>query len=426
MKKWMLLSLLPLLLSLGACAGPYTPPAREISSDTLAVSPVPDLPEDFILGMDVSSVLSEEESGVRYHDFDGQETDLFRLLRNYGFTHIRVRIWNDPYDGEGRGYGGGNCDPDRAAEIARRAAKYGLKLIVDFHYSDFWADPGKQMVPKAWQGMDISEKSQAVYDFTRATLKKLKASGAEIALVQVGNETNRFLCGETTWYHIKDLLAAGSKAVREVCPKALVAVHFTNPERSGAYREYAAQLAKYEVDYDVFASSYYPFWHGSLENLSAVLSEVAETYGKKVIVMETSYAYTTDDSDFSANTVGPDSGLAMPYPCTVQGQANAFRDVIDAAAHTSGALGVVYWEGAWISVGGSSWEENHALWERYGSGWASSYAGSYDPEDAGRYYGGSAVDNQAFFDPSGHPLESLKLLRLLRSGNTPPQGEAQS
>lgn len=416
-KAWMLLPVLPLLLGLSGCAAPYQPPQREIASETLSVEPIPDLPEDFIFGMDLSSVLSEEESGVRYYDFDGTETDLFRLLRDYGFTHVRVRVWNDPFDEEGHGYGGGNCSPERAVQIGKRAAKYGLKTIVDFHYSDFWADPGKQMIPKAWQGMDITEKTQALYDFTRETLRQFKAAGVDVAMVQVGNETNRVLCGETTWYHIQFLLQAGAEAVREVYPEALIAVHFSNPEQPGTYREYAKRLKEYGVDYDVFATSYYPFWHGTLENLSAILSEITETYGKKTIVMETSYAYTADDTDFFANTIGAGSAVNKPYPYTVQGQADAIRDVIGTVARLPGGMGVVYWEGAWISVGGATKEENRTLWEQYGSGWATSYAASYDPKDAGQYYGGSAVDNQALFDSAGHPLESFKLLLLLRSGN---------
>lgn len=412
-----LLTALLILLSSAACASPAQPPAPAISSETLAVKAITDLPEDFILGMDLSSVLSEEESGVKYYDFEGRETDVFKLLKDCGFTHVRVRVWNDPYDQEGRGYGGGNCSPARAVQIGRRAAQYGLKLIVDFHYSDFWADPGKQTVPKAWQGMNLAEKTQALYAFTRETLRQFEAAGVEVTMVQTGNEINRFLCGETDWSRMQALLQAGIKAVREVFPEALAAVHFSNPEKAEAYREYAKRLDEYGVDYDVFASSYYPLWHGTQENLAAALSEIAETYGKKVVVMETSYAYTADDSDFFANTVGADSAAA-PYPFSVQGQADAVRDVIDTTAHISDGIGVVYWEGAWISVGGASWEENHALWERYGSGWASSYAASYDPEDAGRYYGGSAVDNQAFFDSAGRPLESLKLFLLLRSGNT--------
>ncbi|MBQ3356595.1 MAG: glycosyl hydrolase 53 family protein [Oscillospiraceae bacterium] len=414
-KHWMLLPLLPLLLGLGGCAAPYQP-QTEITSETLAVKPIPALPEDFIFGMDLSSALSEEESGVRYYDFAGRETDVFKLMRDCGVTHVRIRVWNDPFDAEGNAYGGGNCSPERAVQIGKRAAAYGLKLIVDFHYSDFWADPSKQTPPKAWQGMDIEEKTQALYDFTRETLQRFKSAGVDVTMVQVGNETNRFLCGETTWYHIQRLLQAGSKAVREVFPQALVAVHFSNPEKDGTYREYAERLDEYGVDYDVFASSYYPFWHGTLENLSALLTEIAQTYGKKVIVMETSYAYTADDSDFFANTVGADSALDKPYPYSVQGQADALWDVIDTVARLPGGMGVVYWEGAWISVGGASWEENRALWEQYGSGWASVYAADYDP-DAGRYHGGCAVDNQAFFDPKGHPLESLKLFGLLRSGN---------
>lgn len=413
-KKYLMLLVFPLLLSMGACAAPSDQPQREeTTSDTLMVQPISDLPEDFILGMDISSVLSEEESGVKYYDFEGRETDVFQLLRDCGITHIRVRVWNDPYDSEGHGYGGGNCSPERAVEIGRRAASCGLKLIVDFHYSDFWADPSKQTVPKAWQGMDVAEKARALGDFTRETLRQFRAAGADVAMVQVGNETNRFLCGETDWDSICALLQAGSEAVREALPEAAVAVHFSNPEKTGTYREYAKQLSEHGVDYDVFASSYYPFWHGTLENLSASLSEIADAYGKQVVVMETSYPYTADDTDFFANTVGADSGLAEPCPYSVQGQADAIRDVIDTVAHTSGGIGVVCWEGAWISAGGASWEENRALWEQYGSGWATSYAGSYDP-DAGRYYGGCAVDNQAFFDASGRPLESLKLFRMLR------------
>ena len=390
---------------------------ERIEGSSLYVKKVEDLKEDFLLGMDVSSVLAEERSGVRYYDFQGQERDLFTILAQNGVNTIRVRVWNDPYDESGKGYGGGNNDIDAAVEIGKRAAAAGMGLIVDFHYSDFWADPSKQMVPKAWKDMEIEEKTEALYEYTRDSLKKLKKTGVKVTMVQVGNETNQFLCGEKTWFNIQYLLNAGAKAVREVYPKALVAVHFANPEREGAYLDYAWHLDYYSVDYDVFASSYYPYWHGTLENLSDTLSEIAETYNKKVMVMETSWAYTPEDSDFSGNTIGEGSAVTKNYPYTVQGQANCVRDVIDAVAHTTGGVGVCYWEGAWISVGTESWEANHEKWERDGSGWASSYAASYDPNDAGKYYGGSAVDNQAFFDPEGHPLESLRVFNLVRYGN---------
>ena len=399
---------------------PALTPRAEAEESSLYVKKVENLPEDFIFGMDVSSVLAEEASGVKYYDFDGNEADLFRILADSGITHIRVRVWNNPFDDQGRGFGGGNCDAAAAAEIGRRAAACGLKLIVDFHYSDFWADPGKQMVPRAWKGMETEEKTEAVYRYTLESLNRMKEAGADVAMVQTGNETNGAMCGEKTWMNIAFLMDAGARATREVYPEALVALHFANPENPDSYRTYAKKMDYYEknglIHYDVFATSYYPFWHGTLENLSMILTEISETYGKKVMVMETSYPYTTEDTDFSGNTAG--SGTAGDYPFSVQGQANSVRDITDTVVNgTPAGIGVVYWEGAWIAVGTKSWEENHEKWEKYGSGWASSYAAVYDPDDAGRYYGGCAVDNQAFFDAEGKPLESLKVFRLMRTGN---------
>ena len=428
-KTWIALLLLPALL-LAACGGAaaqteeqkgeIAEESAETVESALYVKKVEDLPEDFILGMDVSSLIAEEQSGVRYYDFDGQERDLLEILAENGVTHIRVRVWNDPYDEKGRGFGGGNCDIEKALEIGQRATKAGMKLIVDFHYSDFWADPGKQKAPRAWADMDVETKADALYEYTKESLQKLKDGGVDIAMVQVGNETNGALCGEDRWSNIQLLMKAGSRAIREVCPEALVAVHFANPERSGSYANYAEYLDYYEVDYDVFASSYYSFWHGTRENLARVLGDIHQLYGKKVMVMETSWPYTSEDSDFSGNNVGDGSGLQLDYPFTVQAQANSVRDVADTVAHIPGGIGLCYWEGAWISVGTESWEQNSALWEQFGSGWASSYAAAYDPDDAGKYYGGCSWDNQTFFDPTGHPLESLRVFRLLKQGNELP------
>ena len=427
-KTWIALFLLPALL-LAACGGAAAQTQEKTESpeesaetveSSLYVKKVEDLPEDFILGMDVSSLIAEEQSGVRYFDFDGEEKDLLEILAENGVTHIRVRVWNEPYDEEGRGFGGGNCDIDKALAIGQRAAQYGLKLIVDFHYSDFWADPGKQMAPRAWADMDVETKAEALYAYTKESLQKLLDGGADIAMVQVGNETNGALCGEDRWSNIQLLMKAGSRAIREVCPQALVAMHFANPERSGSYANYAEYLDYYEVDYDVFASSYYSFWHGTRQNLARVLGDIHQLYGKKVMVMETSWPYTGEDSDFSGNNVGDGSGLQLDYPFTVQAQANSVRDVADTVAHIPGGIGLCYWEGAWISVGTESWEQNSPLWEQFGSGWASSYAAAYDPDDAGKYYGGCSWDNQTFFDPTGHPLESLRVFRLLGQGNELP------
>ena len=408
----MILALLPLLPLAAGAEG----------TSNLYVKKVENLPEDFIFGIDVSSALAEEASGVKYYDFDGNETDLFRLLADSGINYIRVRVWNNPYDDEGHGFGGGNCDIGNAVEIGKRAAACGMKLLVDFHYSDFWADPGKQMCPRAWKGMEIEEKTQAVYDYTLDCMKQLKNAGADVGMVQTGNETNGAMAGEKTWMNIAYLMDAGARAVREVYPDALIALHFANPENADSYRTYAKKMDYYEknglIHYDVFATSYYPYWHGTLDNLSAILTEIAEAYGKKVMVMETSYAFTEEDTDFSANTIGGGGGIVKDYPFSPQGQANCLRNITDTIVNrTKNGIGVCWWEGAWITVGTNSREENQEKWEKYGSGWASSYAAAYDPGDAGKYYGGSAVDNQAFFDAEGKPLESLKVFQLMRTGN---------
>ena len=397
----------------------YLPTVNEnslgVTSDSLYVRKVDNLPEGFIMGMDASAVPSLEASGVKYYDFDGTEKDVFEILANNGVNYIRVRIWNDPYDKNGNGYGGGNCDIDNAIEIGKRATQYGMKLLVNFHYSDFWADPAKQMAPKAWKGMDSATMSEALYDYTKECLEKLVSAGVDIGMVQIGNETNGYLCGFKGWADIATLMKAGCKATREVCPGALIAVHFANPEKVTNYKNYGYYLSSNGVDYDVFASSYYPAWHGTLENLATVLNNIADTYGKKTMIMETSYSNSDEDTDFFGNTGG--DGVKK-YPFTIQGQTNHMVDLIDAAANQiKNCVGVCYWEGTWISVGGSSWAENSAIWEKYGSGWASSYAAEYDPNDAGKYYGGCSVDNQAFFDQNGKALESLKVFALVRKGN---------
>ena len=398
-------------------------PGNTVTSDTLYVQKVENLPEDFILGMDASCVPALEAGGVRYYDHDGRQKNVYEILSDNGINYIRVRVWNDPFDADGNGYGGGNCDIENAVVIGKSATEFGMKLLVDFHYSDFWADPGKQRAPKAWAGMDIDQKSEALYQYTKESLQKLVDAGVDVGMVQIGNETNGALCGENSsslggWKKIMQLISAGSKAVREVCPEALVAVHFANPEKADSYVSYGKNLEYYQVDYDVFASSYYPFWHGTLENLSQVLTNIAETYNKKVMVAETSYAYTAEDTDFHGNTIGEGGGIVKDYPFTQQGQANLVRNVIDTVANIPNGIGVFYWEGTWIAAGGKSYEENAALWERHGSGWASSYAADYDPDDAGKWYGGCAVDNQAFFDAEGKALESLKVFSLVRTGNT--------
>lgn len=389
---------------------------------TITVPRVENLPDDFIGGVDVSSVLSLEESGVVFRDAQGAPGDLFEILADAGVTDVRVRVWNDPFDANGNGYGGGDVDVDRAIEISQRATDAGLGVLVDFHYSDFWADPAKQQAPKAWEGMTADQVATEVGAFTRDAVRRLVDAGVDLRMVQVGNETNGGVAGVRGWDDMAKVFSAGSAAVRAEAPDTLIALHFTNPERAGFYADVAAQLDRRDVDYDVFASSYYPFWHGTPENLTAVLSHVAETYGKKVMVAETSWAFTLDDGDGHGNVVDLASE-ATQYPVSVQGQADAVRAVVQAVADVGEAgLGVYYWEPAWLPVGPpAQLEQNRTLWERDGSGWASSFAGEYEPEDAGHWFGGSAWDNQALFGFDGTASDALNIFSYVRTGAQAPR-----
>jgi len=392
------------------------------------VDKVEGLPDDFLGGVDVSSVLSLEASGVVFRDDAGQPADLFDVLADHGVNTVRVRVWNDPWDAAGRGYGGGNVDVPRAVEIGERATDAGLRVLVDFHYSDFWADPAKQHAPKAWEGFTAAQTATAVGEFTHDALEQFAAAGVDVAMVQVGNETNNGVAGlacpsqwtdVAQWAPCAAVYDAGAAAVRDVLPDAKVAIHFTNPE-NGRYPRYALALDTLGVDYDVFASSYYPYWHGTLANLTARLKQVADTYGKEVMVAETSWNHTFDDGDGHQNTITT-STTNNAYPASVQGQATEVRDVVQAVVDTGAGVGVFYWEPAWLPVGPpTALEQNKVLWERDGSGWATSFAGEYDPQDAGQWFGGSAWDNQAMFDFAGNPLESLRVFSYARTGAVAP------
>jgi arabinogalactan endo-1,4-beta-galactosidase len=408
----LLMTVIPAALIV-SCSGSLKPKNVSVPADNNAnifVEAVPNLPDGFMYGVDISTIIAQENSGVKFYGFDGKEQDIFKTLTEAGVNYIRVRVWNDPYDSKGRSYGGGNCDVKNAAAIAARAKKYGMKLFVDFHYSDFWADPGKQMVPKAWTGMEVEQKAIALEQFTADALKEIGKSG-DIGMVQLGNETNGAMSGETKWMNISVLMNAGARAVRKYNKNIKIAVHFANPEQ-GRYVNNAQYLKNFNVDYDVFASSYYPYWHGTLENLAAQLLAVKERYGKEVLIAETAYPFTEEDGDGFGNTMSDSRGQA--YPFSVYGQARAMRNVIAVAADV-GAIGVFYWEPAWIPVG-TDYNSNLVKWEQFGSGWASSYASEYDPVDAGKWYGGSGVDNQALFDFNGNPLPSLNVFKYAKNG----------
>lgn len=398
------------------------------------VKKVDGLSQDFICGVDISSYVSITQSGATFKDFEGNVLDdkgFFKLLKDSGVNYVRIKIWNDPYDSNKKGYGGGNSDLEKAKILGKLATDQGMGVLINFHYSDFWADPERQYAPKAWKNMTVEQKETALYNFTKESLQALQAAGVKTTMVQVGNETNNGIAGENRetgdWTNMCKLFSAGCKAVKDFDPTILRAVHFTDPQTVGNFDNFAKQLKDHDVDYDVFAASYYPNIHGSMENITAVLKNIVEKYGKKVMVAETDWAWTTKDGDGHGNSFN--TGNDPDYSVSVQGEANEIRDVIQAVRNVgTNALGVFVWEPAWIpvqnvnnsdgTVDSAKVASNKVAWETYGSGWASSYSKDYDPEHGGAYYGGSVKDNNGFFDFDGNPLEVLTIFKDVYTGKT--------
>lgn len=390
-----------------------------------------ELSSDFIMGMDISSMISELDSGVVYRDYEGNELetldDICKFLADQGINHIRIRVWNNPYDTNVKGYGGGNNDVEKAKQFADACRNAGIKMLVDFHCSDLWTDPGKQQAPKAWKGYTVEQKAQALTEFITDSLKTIDSSKDVVDMVQVGNETTNGFVGETSQTNMCTLFSAGAEGVKNYNENVKVVIHLTNPEKGNMTR-WAKILDDNSVNYDILATSYYPYWHGTLANLATEFKKVKETYSKDVMVAETSYAYTLEDSDGHDNTVrvgNNDTGNDTTEPFTEQGQATAIRNLIN-TVNNAGGLGVYYWEPAWLTVGdtrgltGDAYDNqvaaNKVLWEEKGSGWASSYAKEYEADDAGKWYGGSAVDNEAMFYPDGTASPSLHVWNYVKTG----------
>lgn len=405
--------------------------SNSVKDAPIDVTKVNNLSSDFIMGMDISSMISELQSGVVYRDYDGNELktldDICRFIKEQGINHIRVRVWNNPYDANGNGYGGGNNDVAKAKEFADACRSAGLKMLVDFHCSDLWTDPGKQQEPKAWKGYTLEQKKEALNTYITESLNTIDPSKDVVDMVQVGNETTGGFIGETNVSNMCVLFSAGAAGVEMYNPDVKVVIHVESPHK-GTMVTWAGNLQDNNVDYDILATSYYPYWHGTLDNLKQQFETVKNTYHKDVMVAETSYAYTLEDSDGHANTVrvgNNDNGADTTEPFTEQGQATAIRNLIN-TVNEAGGLGVYYWEPAWLTVGNTKGltgdaynaqvKENQEKWKKYGSGWASSYANEYDSKDAGKWYGGSAVDNEAMFYPDGTATPALHIWNYVKTG----------
>lgn len=393
----------------------YVSSTLQSSAAPIKVEPVNELSEgkrsDFIMGADISMLDALLEVDRKFYNEAGTESSLIDELKASGVNWVRLRSWVNPSDEHGNPYGAGNIDTAALVRMASQVKAADMKLLVDLHYSDFWTDPGRQSTPKAWKDLNAEELEQQVYTYTYETLQALADANAYPDMIQIGNETN----GGMLWSlgnspeKAKRYIAQGIQAVRDFETASAgehidIVIHRANPG-DGLQRVSSFFGIYDDLDYDVIGLSYYPFWHGSLDNLQTVMDELTAAYDRKVAIVETSYAYTLEEPIHNGPTghiFGQAQADAAGYLATVQGQASAIRDVIAAVAAVPDqqGIGIFYWEPAWQMGTDTGWATSHAA----------SYQGEAIPVD-----GGSGWANQALFNYFGEALPSLNVFTAVRA-----------
>jgi beta-galactosidase len=242
-----------------------------------------------MLGADISFLPQLEEKGMKFRD-RGVEKDAVQILKDHGFNYIRLRIFNDPATDSGYSPKKGFCDLQHTLQMAKRIKAAGMKFLLDFHYSDTWADPQKQFKPAAWKGQNFSQLQQSVSDYTRKVMQALKDQGTTPDMVQVGNEINHgMIWPEGHIGHLDSLaqlIYAGINGVKAVAPNTIIMLHIALGGQNDESRFFLDNMIARGIFFDVIGLSYYPKWHGTLEDLQYNLTDLSTHYNKDVIVVE--------------------------------------------------------------------------------------------------------------------------------------------
>ena len=322
-------------------------------------------PIPFYYGADLSYVNEMEDCGATYRDLNNVQKDPYAIFKEAGANLVRVRLWHSPTWTNYSNY-------DDVKRTIQRAKAQGMKVLLDFHYSDTWADPGKQQIPSVWLGViDNTEVlGDSLYNYTYRTLEHLSASNVLPDMVQVGNEINAMILqngepeGSMDWARNSSLINKGIKAVRDISKaknKTIeVMLHIAQPENGLKWFEQASQNGI--SDYDWIGLSYYPIWSTyTLDNVGTALHTLINTYHKRLMIVETAYPFTLDNAD-SANNILTNNALIDGYPATQQGQLDYLLQ-LKKVVENAGGEGIIYWEPAWVSTScntlwgqGSHWD----------------------------------------------------------------------
>jgi arabinogalactan endo-1,4-beta-galactosidase len=333
-----------------------------------------------IMGADISSLKKSEDKGGLYTYEDGTPADALEILSAHGMNYARLRVWVDSPDDY--------HEKAQILEMAKRLKENKIKLLVDFHYSDSWADPGKQNKPEAWKDYDFEELKQAVYDHTYDVCKSLKDQGTPPDMMQIGNEINNGMLwpdGKADqWDNLAALLKEGSRAVKDCSPDTLVMLHIAEGGDNELARWWFDNAIEREVPFDLIGISYYPYWHGTLYDLQTNLNDIAIRYDKDIVVVETAYAFTREEDDTFQNIIRFQT--TRGYEATPEGQLKMMTDIMNIvrAVPNGHGLGIFYWDATWTAVAGNGW-------------------------DPGRATSGNGWENQALFDYENRALPAMNL-----------------
>lgn len=375
-----------------------------------------------IRGVDVSMLAAVENGGGKFCK-KGQATDIFTILKSSGVNLVRLRLWVDPYNATGQPYGGGTNDLQTTIALAKRLKAERLAFMLDLHYSDFWADPGKQMKPKAWEKLSFDDLQKQVYSYTKHILRQLKEENILPEYVQVGNEvTNGMLWpdgktpifspeanqfedeqtgalqkGQQAFDRLSILLKAGVKAVREY-PNMKVLLHLDFGGASYLYERWFKEIIARGVDFDIIGLSYYPFWHGTLADLTKTMTLAGKLFEKDLMIVETSFGFTDQSPDGEENIFSDTLAKTAGYPASTEGQTAFLTDLIATIDEVKGegykGLGFVYWEPSWLPVKGATWATKAGM--------------AYINENAEE---GNHWANQGLFDFKGDALPGLDVFK---------------
>ncbi|OIO18129.1 MAG: hypothetical protein AUJ54_08795 [Ignavibacteria bacterium CG1_02_37_35] len=335
----------------------------------LTITSFPQISSDnFIRGVDISTTPQIKNAGGVWKQ-NNVVDDVLDIFKNNGANYVRLRLWHTPTNKY--------CGLDSTLAFAKEIKAKGFKFLLDIHYSDWWADPGQQTKPAAWNGLSFAVLTDSVRSYTKRVIQALKDQNTLPDMVQVGNEITGGMLwpdGKISvggWGNFTTLLKAGIQGVKDVDTTVKIMIHIDRGGDNNSCRWFYDNLKSNGVTFDIIGLSYYPWWHGSLTNAQNNLNDLATRYNKDIVIVETAYPWTTQYLNDGMNNVGFDPAkLPAGYPVNPQGQRDFLTYLIKLIKNTTSGRGIgfFYWEPAYISVPpvGSAWE-NYALFDFSGN-----------------------------------------------------------